>query len=104
MKRYVDWLYDTFIRMIKTAGAAAGAAIAGATIFSEVNWAEVGSIALMAAILTFLMNLDSLPERADKESIEDELEVIKDDNPILDENGELVPEYGDDTGEDNPTS
>jgi len=56
------WLINAGIRALRTAAQAAIAAIGSAILFSEVNWAVVGSTVLLAAILSILMSISGIPE------------------------------------------
>lgn len=56
------WAKAAGIRAIKTVAQAAIAAIGSGAVFSEINWAMVGSTALVAGILSLLMSIAGLPE------------------------------------------
>ena len=58
----VEWIKATAVRAIKTmAQTAAGMIIAGSTI-SEVDWAYVGSVCLVAGILSIVTSVAGVPE------------------------------------------
>lgn len=56
------WFKAAGIRAIRTMAQTAVGAIGGAVLFTEVNWAVVGSSALLAGILSMLMSISGLPE------------------------------------------
>lgn len=56
------WFKAAGIRAIRTMAQTAIGAIGGAALFTEVNWAVVGSSALLAGILSMLMSISGLPE------------------------------------------
>lgn len=56
------WLKAAGIRAIKTICQTAVATIGTTTMFSEVNWAMVGSTSLLAGVLSLLTSLAGLPE------------------------------------------
>lgn len=58
----VTWFKAAGIRAIRTMAQTAVGAIGGAALFTEVNWAVVGSSALLAGILSMLMSISGLPE------------------------------------------
>ena len=57
-----EWLKAASIRAIKTVAQAAIATIGSTAVFSEVNWAIVGSTALLSGILSILTSVAGLPE------------------------------------------
>jgi len=57
-----QWLKAAGIRALRTVAQAAIGAIGGAVMFTEVNWAVVGSTALLAGVLSILMSIAGLPE------------------------------------------
>lgn len=59
---FKNWLRAAGIRAIKTTSQAAIAMIGTSAILSEVNWAVVGSAALLAGILSLLTSVAGLPE------------------------------------------
>ena len=59
---FKKWLKAAGIRAIKTVAQTAIGAIGGAVLFTEVNWAVVGSSALLAGIMSMLMSIAGLPE------------------------------------------
>ena len=66
------WLKCASIRAIKTIAQTAIATISTSAIMSEVNWAVVGSAALLAGILSLLTSIAGLPELKDETSVEEE--------------------------------
>lgn len=59
---FKNWLRAAGIRSIKTTSQTAIATIGTSAILSEVNWAVVGSAALLAGILSLLTSVAGLPE------------------------------------------
>lgn len=59
------WLVNAGIRAIRTVAQSAIAVIGSCVLFSEVNWAVVGSAALLAGILSLLMSVSGIPEVED---------------------------------------
>ena len=59
---FKSWLKAAGIRAIKTIAQTAIATIGTSAILSEVNWAVVGSAALLAGILSLLTSIAGLPE------------------------------------------
>ena len=58
-----DWLKCACIRAVKTMAQAAIAAISSAYLFQDVDWLKVGSVTLLAGILSLLTSLATgLPE------------------------------------------
>ena len=62
MNNFKNWLRPAVIRAIKTISQTAIATIGTSAILSEVNWAVVGSAALLAGILSLLTSVAGLPE------------------------------------------
>ncbi len=58
----MTWLKAASIRAIKTVAQTAIGVIGSTALFSEVNWAVVGSAALLAGILSILTSIAGLPE------------------------------------------
>lgn len=56
------WWSAAGIRALKTVCQSALGVLSGCVLFSEVNWAVVGSTALLAGILSMLTSLAGLPE------------------------------------------
>ena len=61
-KKFLIWLRAAGIRAIKTVAQTAIATIGTSAVISEVNWAIVGSSALLAGIISLLMSVEGLPE------------------------------------------
>ena len=59
---FKSWLKAAGIRAIKTIAQTAVATIGTSAILSEVNWAVVGSAAVLAGILSLLTSVAGLPE------------------------------------------
>lgn len=59
---FKNWMRAAGIRAIKTIAQTAIATIGTSAILSEVNWAVVGSAALLAGILSLLTSVAGLPE------------------------------------------
>lgn len=57
-----EWWAAASIRALKTVCQSALGVLSGCVLFSEVNWAVVGSTALLAGILSLLTSLAGLPE------------------------------------------
>lgn len=61
-EKTLNWLKAAGIRALKTAAQTAVATIGVSAVMQEVDWAVVGSTALLAAILSLLTSLGGLPE------------------------------------------
>ena len=59
---FKNWFKAAGIRAIKPIAQTAIATIGTSAILSEVNWAVVGSAALLAGILSLLTSVAGLPE------------------------------------------
>ena len=59
---FKSWLKAAGIRALKTVAQTAIATIGSTAVFSEVNWAVVGSAALLAGVLSLLTSVAGLPE------------------------------------------
>lgn len=57
-----EWWAAAAVRALKTVCQSALGVLSGCVLFSEVNWAVVGSTALLSGILSFLTSLAGLPE------------------------------------------
>lgn len=62
-----QWLKAAGIRAFKTMAQAAVAAIGTASLISDVDWFQIGSTALMAAVFSLLTSCGGLPEVAEVE-------------------------------------
>lgn len=63
------WAKAAAVRAVKTASQSAIAAIGATTTMGGVDWAVVGSTALLAAILSALTSVAGIPEVADGASV-----------------------------------
>lgn len=61
-EKFLNWLKAAGIRALKTVAQTALATIGSTALFTEVNWAVVGSAALLAGILSLLTSAAGLPE------------------------------------------
>ena len=57
-----SWALAAIVRAVKTAAQSAVAAIGATALFVEVEWAVVGSTALLAFVLSLLTSIAGLPE------------------------------------------
>lgn len=57
-----EWLKAAAVRAIKTVAQTAIAMIGTSVVMDEVNWAMVGSAALLAGVLSLLTSVAGLPE------------------------------------------
>lgn len=63
MKNYIiKWAKAAGIRALKTVAQTAVATIGTSAVLGEVNWAMVGSAAVLAGILSMLTSVAGLPE------------------------------------------
>ena len=64
MKNYIiKWAKAAGVRALKTVAQTAVATIGTSAVLGEVNWAMVGSAAVLAGILSMLTSVAGLPER-----------------------------------------
>ena len=59
---WAEWVVSAGIRAIKTVAQTAVATIGTAAVMGEVNWAMVGSAAVLSGILSLLTSVAGLPE------------------------------------------
>lgn len=59
---WAEWAISAGIRAIKTVAQTAVATIGTAAVMGEVNWAMVGSAAVLSGILSLLTSVAGLPE------------------------------------------
>lgn len=63
MKNYIiKWAKAAGVRALKTVAQTAVATIGTSAVLGEVNWAMVGSAAVLAGILSMLTSVAGLPE------------------------------------------
>lgn len=62
MNNWKKWIKCAGVRAIKTVAQTAVATVGTAAVMGEVNWAMVGSAALLAGILSLLTSVAGLPE------------------------------------------
>lgn len=61
-REWGKWAKAAGIRALKTVAQAAIAAIGSTAVFSQVDWAVVGSTALLAGVLSLLTSIAGIPE------------------------------------------
>ena len=72
------WAIDAGVRAVKTVAQTAVGSLAGAVIFSEVDWMFVGSASLFAGVLSLLMSISTIPIMDYlKEHVEMETELLE---------------------------
>lgn len=59
---WINWAKAAGVRAVKTAAQTAAAAIGTTATMGGVNWAIVGSTALLSGILSLITSLGGLPE------------------------------------------
>ena len=58
----VEWVKATAVRAIKTMAQTAGGMIIAGSAMSEVEWGYVGSVSLVAGILSVITSIAGVPE------------------------------------------
>ena len=58
----VEWVKATAVRAIKTMAQTAGGMIIAGSAMSEVEWGYVGSVSLVAGILSVITSIAGIPE------------------------------------------
>ena len=61
-EKILAWVKAAGVRAVKTVAQSAIATIGSTALFGEVNWAVVGSAALLAGVLSLLTSVAGLPE------------------------------------------
>ncbi len=56
------WIKCALIRAIRTIAQTAAATIGTCTVIGDVNWIMVGSVSILAGILSILTSIGGLPE------------------------------------------
>lgn len=80
-----QWISASSIRALKTAAQTAVGLIAGnAVVVSDVDWVMVASASAVAAILSFLMSIDGLPELKNQETTVEET-VVTEEPAVIEE-------------------
>jgi len=62
MKKGKTWMEAALVRAVKTVAQTAVATIGSTALLTEVDWAVVGSAALLAGVLSLLTSVAGLPE------------------------------------------
>lgn len=58
----VEWIKATAVRAIKTAAQTAGGMIIAGSAMNEVEWGYIGSVSLVAGILSVVTSIAGIPE------------------------------------------
>lgn len=57
-----EWIYASTVRAVKTAAQVVLGMITVGAALSDINWIQVGSVAVVAAIYSYITSLAGLPE------------------------------------------
>lgn len=72
-QKILEWLKRAGIRAIKTVAQTAVSLITVGATMTEVDWVTVGSVSLVAGILSLLTSIAGLPEmKENEETVEEE--------------------------------
>lgn len=59
---WIEWLKASLVRSVKTIAQTAIATIGTSAVLGDIDWAVVGSAAVLAGILSMLTSLAGIPE------------------------------------------
>ena len=76
MFSFTEWLKAAGIRAIKTVAQTAISVIGTTAVMSEVNWAIVGSSAVLAGLLSLLTSVAGLPELENMKKKDEDEEIL----------------------------
>ena len=62
MQKFIKWLKAAGIRAIKTVAQTAVGMITVGAAMHEIDWIQIGSVALVAGVLSMLTSIAGLPE------------------------------------------
>lgn len=75
---FKEWIKAAGVRAIKTIAQTAVSMISIGTAMSDVDWAMVGSVSLLAGILSLLTSIAGLPELRNNEEYIGEIDDVED--------------------------
>lgn len=61
-EKWITWLKAAGVRAVKTMAETAVGCIGAAAVLGEVDWPMVGSAAILAGIVSLLINIKGIPE------------------------------------------